>query len=222
MSSGVVLVATAGLVTAACGDTAAIERRDDERDGSFRRDGGLVEPPDGGGGPSDAGAIPELPTCEGYCTLVTSTCTDASTQYRSREECLSVCALLPLGTGEEKGEGTVGCRQLYAGGPAKSDSVAYCAAAGPFGGNLCGDRCSAFCQIAAAVCGPDSGKSSGYGTFAECQTTCAQLVYTDAGDDGLEGPASGDTLNCRLYQLRQAIADPAACAQLADDGGACR
>ena len=217
-AGGLFLVLTG--LAGACGDTAGVETRDDERDAAFSRDGGLVEVPEGGGA-SDAGTSGPPPSCENYCDLVMGSCTDADVQYGSRDECLSFCNLLPLGKASEKGESTVGCRELYAGGPAKTDSVAYCAAAGPFGGNLCGDRCSAFCQLTLAACSPEAGTPA-YGSYADCQTACAQLVYADAGGDGLGGPQDGDTLNCRLYYLREAISDSSACASIAGDSGPCR
>lgn len=215
------VVAAGGLLAAACGDTAAVNRATNDPDASFTRDGGIVEPPEAGGG-SDAGSPPPGPSCENYCDLVMAACTDDNLQYASRAECLAVCALLPLGKDGAKNESSVGCRELYAGGPAKTDSVAYCAAAGPFGGNLCGDRCNAFCQLTVAACTPDAGKGGPYKSYADCQTACAQLVYSDAGGEGPGGPQDGDTLNCRLFYLRGAVFDPSKCVHVSADSGACR
>lgn len=215
------VVAVGGLLAAACGDSPASVRQAPDGDASFKRDGGIVEPPEAGG-PTDAGGGPPAPSCASYCDLVMATCKDENVQYGSRAECLAVCALLPLGKGADKDESTVGCRELYAGGPAKTDSVTYCNAAGPFGGNLCGDRCNAFCQLTVAACAPDAGKSSPYKSFADCQTACAQLVYSEDGGEGPDGPTQGDTLNCRLYYLRGAVSDPSACVNIGADSGACR
>ncbi len=210
--------AAGGLVAMACGSTSPTERPP-VPDSSFAVDGGIVEPPDGSG--SDAAPPAPKPSCDAYCDLVTATCKGEHMQYANKAECLAVCALLPLGQGGEKDTSSVGCRQVYADSPARTDSVKYCAAAGPFGGNLCGDRCTAFCQLTLAACAPDAGKPP-FKSNADCQAACAELPFTDAGGEGLDGPVDGNTLNCRLYHLRTAIKDANYCVNLAPDSGMCR
>jgi hypothetical protein len=194
-----------------------------------RRDSTPVDPPhEGGGQPVDDGGLAP-PSCEKYCTLVMAHCTGDDAQYASGEECHAFCRHLPptepSRAGIEKEAPTVSCRQYWADSPAKTDPKAYCLAAGPFGGNACGDRCTAFCGVLLSACTPDGGVPA-YASQAECASDCAAFSYRDAGLDGggeaPDGPTSGDTLNCRLYRLRAATRDPEACVALRPDGGACR
>src|SRR5207244_4046050 len=94
---------------------------------------------------------------------------------------------------------SVACRQAYAGTPSATDSMKYCPAAGPFGGGLCDDRCTSFCQLTLAVCSPEAGLAP-YPSYGECRTACGGFMLLDGGadggdggGDGLYGPKSGDT-----------------------------
>ncbi|MBX3262526.1 MAG: hypothetical protein KF782_22790 [Labilithrix sp.] len=187
--------------------------------GTARRDAAPVDPTEAGP-PLDA-ALGPPPSCARYCDLVMENCTGAEAQYASAEECLAFCAHLPLvqptrGV-DEKEAASVACRQYWADAPARTSPNAYCLAAGPFGGNVCGDRCTAFCAVTLSACSPDAGATA-YASQPDCATACAGFSYRGAGvDGGGEGPAApddGDTLNCRLYWLRQATGDPEACAAL--------
>lgn len=208
---------------AGCGSTAQAERDPGESDASIRRDGGSVTPPDGGTVDARAPLGPD-PECKPYCELVMKSCTGTQAQYASNEECNELCARLPSGEAGDKASDSVACRQYYAGSPAKTDPAAYCLAAGPFGGGVCGDRCPVFCALAIGACG--SGMSAPFESYPECQTACAGFAYKDGGIDGggepPDGPTSGDTLNCRLYQVRSAVHDGAGCANVGADSGACR
>lgn len=193
--------------------------------GKAGRDGGTVDPLEGGGD-SDAGTNLPPPSCAKYCDLVQKHCTGEHAQYASDEDCLAFCAHVPPGDPwESKKAPSLACRQYYAGNPALTDPAAYCAAAGPFGAGLCGDRCTAFCEVTLSACGPDSGAAP-FPSLADCKTACANFSFRDAGTDGggegLDGPESGDTLNCRLFHLREAVVDREACASLGADAGACR
>lgn len=219
--------ATSYVALPACSSTTATSVRDDAEDAAPRRDGGVVTLPEGGA--ADAAPPPDEPSCETYCALATTSCTGDFQQYRSKAECLAICKLLPLGTAGDEDTSSVACRQHYAGSPARTDAVSYCVAAGPFGGNVCGDRCTAFCQIALAACSPDAG-SAPYASYADCQTACADYAYRapdagDAGDAGGEtpfGPTTGDSLNCRLFHLREAVMDATSCADIAAKSDACK
>ncbi len=194
--------------------------------GPIRRDGALIDPVEGG--PSVDGAPPVTPSCERYCDLVTSNCKGDNAQYASGEECRAFCAFLapvqPTREVEEKYAASVACRQYWADSPAKTDPAGYCLAAGPFGGNVCGDRCTAFCEVLLAACSPTSANAA-YGSLPECATACVSFSYRDAsadgGGEGPSGPDEGDTLNCRLFRLRSAVQDPENCALLRPDAGAC-
>lgn len=211
---------------AACGET--MDGAPDAPDAGLRRDGGPVAPPDAT--PSDAApAPPPVPSCEKYCELVMKSCAGHQAQYASNDECLAFCRRFPEGKPGEQDTSTLACRAFYAGSPAKTDPGKYCVAAGPFGGGTCGDRCTAFCQLAVAACDPDAGatgSSAPYASYPDCATACAEYTYRDAGADGggdtPGGPTSGDTLNCRLYQLRQVYRSGSGCPDVGADSGACR
>jgi hypothetical protein len=156
-------------------------------------------------------------------------CTKANAQYASKEECLALCEHLPLtrpaSEGAAKDAPSVACRQYWADSPARTNPDTYCLAAGPLGGNACGDRCTAFCSIVLSACSPDGGVVA-YESQPECATACVGFSYRDAGTDGggesPDGPTTGDTLNCRLYWLREAAMTPDKCSLLAPQSDACR
>jgi hypothetical protein len=196
-------------------------------DGGLSRDADPVDVFDGSTLPSDAGTPPPPPlSCAKYCDLVQSHCKGEHAQYASKDECLAFCEHIPPGDPYDMKE-TAGmyCRQNYAGSPSLTDPETYCAAAGPFGGGICGDRCTAFCQVAFSACAPDAGAGP-YASVPKCKTECVEYVFKEAGVDGggegLDGPKTGDTLNCRLYHLRKAVIDAGSCADLGPDAGDCR
>ncbi|MDF2696667.1 MAG: hypothetical protein K0S65_5050, partial [Labilithrix sp.] len=141
---------------------------------------------------------------------------------------LAFCKHLPLAQPArnpvEKESPSVGCRQYWADGPARTNPATYCLAAGPFGGNTCGDRCTAFCTVVLSACSPDGGTTA-YANQPECATACANFTYREVGVDGggetPEGPQTGDSLNCRLYWLRAATMNQGACAALSPKSNVC-
>ena len=210
----------------ACGSSSS-SVTPDSPDAAVRRDGSPVDPPDAAA--ADAGPPPQpVPTCTKYCELVQKSCTGDQAQYASDEECLAFCARFPEGKPGEEDTSTLACRAFYAGSPAKTDPGKYCNAAGPWGGGICGDRCNAFCQLAVAACDPDAGTMGApapYPSYGDCATECSAYPFRDAGVDGggegPTGPAGGDTLNCRLYQLRKVLVLGSSCSLVAADSGAC-
>ena len=217
---------TAAVVMAvsSCSSSASAERFAVEADASHR-DGSLVEPADGG--VADAGPPPgPEPECAAYCDSVLESCTGSRAQYASRDECLAFCARLPAGKAGESEGNSIACRQFYAGSPARTDSATYCGAAGPFGGGgLCGDRCPIFCELTQAACAGDAGGAP-YASYPDCQTACLGFPYKDGGVDGggeaHSGPSSGNSLNCRLYYLRDAVRTGGSCQNLGLDSAACK
>lgn len=166
-------------------------------------------------------------TCESYCKDVLATCTGENVQYASPEECVRLCAKFPTGTLGDKAEGTLACRAYHASTTARTDPPTWCAAAGAFGGNVCGDRCAGFCDLAFAVCGAPRGPGAApWADIPDCVTACAGFAYLDGGldggGDGTAGTPSGDTLNCRQRALREAVLDPSQCAALGTDSKRCR
>lgn len=221
--SGLVALPTLAVAFAygcADSDKAATEPDDDA---SLRRDGAPAEALDGSS-LDDAAAAPP-PSCERYCATVTASCEGSSAQYASVEECMAFCEHFQQGKSGETDTNTLACRQYYAGSPSMTDALAYCLAAGPFGGGVCGDRCTAFCQLTQAVCGVGEPLSP-YASMPECATACAGFELRDAGADGggegPDGPDAGDSLNCRFKALRAALTDRSACSDLADDSARCK
>lgn len=216
----VVTSAAAGaLVVAACSSTAS-STPDPDLEAGLSRDGGIVGPAEAGAYDAGIQEGPE-PSCTNYCDLVMGSCTGDQAQYATRTECLEICAHLPSGDAGDKESNTVACREYYAGSPAKTNAGSYCLPAGPFGGGVCGDRCTAFCGLTLGACPPDAGPAP-YGSYSDCQTACAGYDYKDGGGESPTGPTSGDTLNCRLFQARAAVHDSTACANLAIDSGTCQ
>jgi hypothetical protein len=222
-ASTVTLVPLTALVTS-CSSTASSDETAADGEAGSRRDGGLVQAPEAGAYDAGGPEGPE-PSCAAYCDLITANCKDGQAQYASLADCLDLCGHLPPGDAGDKATNTVACRQYYAGSPARTDAPSYCLAAGPFGGGVCGDRCTAFCGLALAACSP-SAPLAPYAGYPDCQTACAGYPYKDGGVDGGGepplGPETGDTLNCRLFHVRSAVLDGSGCIEIGVDSGACR
>lgn len=191
------------------------------------RDAGFVEPPTArdAASASDGGLEGPRPSCEKYCDRIEANCDGPRAQYGSKEECLAICTAFPEGKTGETDTDSLACRQYYASTPAETDPESYCLAAGPFGGGTCGDRCTAFCNLALSVCATDGGALP-YASMPACVTACAAFGYldaaTDGGGEGPFGPNSGDTLNCRMHELRDAVRDAANCRNVGLTSEACR
>jgi hypothetical protein len=218
------LAATAAVLSVASCGSSSVNSDLAVEDASLRKDGGRVEPAEGG--TYDASGPPgPAPECAAYCSLVMESCSQAHAQYASTQECLAFCSRLPPGKAGASEGNSVACRQFYAGSPARLDAVAYCLAAGPFGGGVCGDRCQSFCELTLDTCSPDAGDAP-YTSYPDCQGTCIGYAYRDGGVDGggepPTGPAAGNTLNCRLFYARTAVTTGTGCADLGLDSGACR
>ena len=146
--------------------------------------------------PVDAG--PVAPTCEQYCTAIMANCTGAMSQYKDEATCLSTCkdiAKFPVGTADDKGGNTVGCRTYHA-GAAKGDAKLHCPHAGPTGGNVCGNWCENYCHLSKTNC---SGDLSLYKDDLACMDACKTADAT-----GLPGASTGTTLQCSIYHLTAA------------------
>lgn len=156
-------------------------------------------------------------SCDRYCEMVEASCPGTFAQYENRTQCSRACQALPAGSAGDRAGNTVACRQTYAGNVSKTDPAKYCAVAGPFGGGVCGERCDAYCTLALSAC-----PSGPWGSLPACISACTNLRYEDGGDagEGIFGPTTGDTLNCRTRHLLAAFADPNECETLAS-GGVC-
>lgn len=156
----------------------------------------------GGGGPIN---------CEKYCTAIGAACTQANSEYISKDVCLAMCATFDPGQpGDTKGD-SLNCRYGHA-LAAAADPVHECQKAGPLAID-CTAPCSAFCLLDIAFCTPGEGLFP-YASAADCKTQCmaySYLVSADQTDPSTAGDIlflAGDTLNCRVYHLESAY-DPA-------------
>lgn len=199
----------------ACSSVTAQREVDDTNDASSSREGSVEGSPPPQPRPVDAAPGGD---CDRYCALVSASCTGEFAQYTDTAQCMAVCETLPAGAAGDREGNSVACRQSYAGNVAKTDPALFCAAAGPFGGGVCGERCDAFCALAFAVCAVRPWPSP-----AACVSECSNVRFSDAGPDageGLNGPMSGDTLNCRTRRLLEALSVPEECNEIGP-GGAC-
>ncbi len=202
----------------ACSSGASAVSSFSDTDASSRGDAAVPAPP------VDASANVDgqkSPTCAGYCADIMGNCAGRQQQYATLSECLQVCALLPAGSGGDLRGDSLECRAYFAGDPARTAPAIHCASAGPFGNEVCGGRCEAFCGLVMAACGADSP----YGSAADCKAACSTMPGYPYDADAGEGPdasAVGNTLNCRAAVLRQALGDHSLCAALGAQSSACR
>jgi hypothetical protein len=176
-----------------------------------------VEPPDGGNvdrqdaGDTDAGdAGGGEPiggnNCTTYCTEILATCEGAFRQYESLEQCLNMCADMPLGLENDKSGDSVACRIWHTRAGVMQGAVeVHCRHAGPTGGTVCGSYCESLCDRVTKVCVEANGaQSAAYESKEACLTTCQQDENGQGGyavDRDVELPATGDTVNCRIFHL---------------------
>jgi hypothetical protein len=119
---------------------------------------------------------------------------------------MKVCTNLELGTRNDGDVNSVGCRLRQMRAAATLDS---CIAAGPFGGDVCGTRCSNFCRFVGksclAIAAPPYGGSEG-----TCIEACPSFRRDAALGDNTEVPAfpGADTFNCRSHHLILALSEP--------------
>ena len=166
---------------------------------------GIDEPP------SDPGNSGATPLCNTYCDTVISACPDPAYVYASRDMCLGVCHKLELAgkTGSESDQSgdTIYCRLFYANQALTTGETSTCAEAGPGGNGICGTNCEAYCILMQQTC-PDQFKDSQLfgNSLSNCITQCGALPTLDAGFNADQ--QSGNTINCRLYHVSAASANP--------------
>lgn len=171
-----------------------------------------------GGGPpiSSAGAGPDEPgLCERYCDQVTRVCKGKYEQYRTFDQCVRVCKLLPAGEEGDKETNSVGCRMRQA-ELAESEPFVYCKSAGPLGEGKCGSDCISYCGLMQQACTAASTagnlESSYYDSSQACLTACGALPTTDTAPmhystSAMAEPTSfiGNNVFCRTYHVAAAI-----------------
>jgi len=164
-------------------------------------------------------AAPDV-SCNALCDAVTTSCAGQLQQYASKAECLHECMDMTPGYYADAND-TVGCRQAHA-AAAVSNASAECPAAGPFGAGKCGDRCNSFCTLAVERC---SGAGEIYGSKATCSFECGSRYKFDS--NAAEYTDSGNTLNCRMHYLLDALSNAdagadSACLNAGPNSTACR
>jgi hypothetical protein len=144
--------------------------------------------------------------CVEYCDLMETTCTQTNAEYQDEAACLATCALLEPGNVANPVGNTVACR-VDAVKRAKETQAfeELCPAAGPGGFNgsgeqVCGDRCSTYCELMAEVCGGLSDVAAL--DLESCLTLCSNVPDNPAYD-----PTNGDvkdhdnSIQCRFWHL---------------------
>ncbi|MBI1944539.1 MAG: hypothetical protein HYS27_02525 [Deltaproteobacteria bacterium] len=141
------------------------------------------------------------PTCAYYCATVTANCTGGAAQYDNEAACLAACnannLAWPVGTIADTVGNTLGCRQYHAGAAANDD---HCLHAGPTGGGVCGAYCDTYCDAATANC---TAGNALYTDRNACLAACSVMP-----NDGVVNAGDGDTVQCRLFHVGAAKADP--------------
>ncbi len=147
-------------------------------------------------------------TCDAYCSSIATACTaaDGDLQYAATAGCLALCATFPVGTLEDDGVNTLGCR-IRQTGLVENGAEGVCAAAGPGGDALCGLNCQSFCHSAVQVCPTD------FDSEADCLTKCADIPDCSSTAPYSVNPnptvlPNENSLQCRLYHLTAATLDP--------------
>jgi hypothetical protein len=179
----------------------------------------FTQPAHGGDAGSDAHVDV---SCAVLCDLVDASCKGALAPYATRAECMHECSDMQPGDFGDARD-TLGCRQAHAAAAAQSPAT-ECPAAGSFGAGKCGDRCNSFCTLAVERCG---GAHTIYGDKTTCDFQCGSRYAFDANQPELTD--AGNTLNCRMGYLKQALDSQAAdagapvdCSLAGGDSTACR
>ncbi len=156
-----------------------------------------------------------LDPCVQYCDTIQTSCVQARQQYQDEESCLATCRLLPPGTEERKQGNTVLCRLDVASQVEGGDDPALlCPAAGPsgfdaLGTQVCGDRCTTYCDLIVEVC---SGRSAVADLDLEsCLSLCSMVPDNPAFDPSVgDIKDHDDSIQCRMWHLAVATtaADP--------------
>jgi hypothetical protein len=181
--------------------------------GTPEPDTGTTPPADTGTSTGEAGAAL---SCTSYCAAIMSACTGPNAQYMSTDACMNACPNFPVGMAGDTSGNTLGCRTTHA-MLAASATNPHCWHAGPYGYGACGDECAGFCTLATTWCTPAGGFDGGappYASDSACLTSCGGYKQIDAADGGLgldggynaQGPAAGNTLDCREYHLGASLA----------------
>ena len=178
----------------------------------------------------DGSTTPSSPECVTYCNTLQGACNGDYPQFGTMKACLTGCALYPPGKPDDQsGSGnTLKCRQQHA--TSSLTGTYHCFHAGPFGYAGCGAMCEGFCQIAMGWCAASAGGAP-FASAAACTAECESFPWAPSGPDSLAafretGPTSGNTLECREFQLVKALESNADrdvyCPRAATNSTACK
>jgi hypothetical protein len=140
-------------------------------------------------------------TCANYCSTVATNC--AAQAPFDGFDCATYCGQVSWTPGTEGATSgnTLACRLQHA-TLAATNAALHCPHAGPTGAAVCGSYCDTYCELALEAC---TGGNQVYPDLATCQTACAGL--TDGGATAINA-TSGDTVQCRIWHLGQALSNP--------------
>lgn len=167
--------------------------------------------------------LPKKPNCRDYCELITSTCTqESSQQYASVDACVHTCeGGMELGEAPDYTGDTVACRRYHIyNAVGLGDS--HCDHGGAGGDGHCGTLCNSYCTMADKLCPSEFANTFGLavGVLAQtsCRNQCATLIgkpnpadQADLGYSVNQGKTGGNTIQCRLYHLTESGTDANAC-----------
>lgn len=141
--------------------------------------------------------------CNNYCDMAIAHCTGDNEIFANKLDCVAYCgadgAAWATGAQGDTDGNSVNCR-IYHLGAAAAAPADHCQHAGTTGANTCGTYCENYCALAIGQC---VGGNQLYANQGECETACAGFPT-----NGNIGDAEGDTVQCRLYHLGAAVADP--------------
>lgn len=154
-------------------------------------------------------------TCDGYCKLVMTACTDDLAVYETTADCLAVCNdtdIFETGTEEDRDGQTAACRRYHA-YVALSEPGTHCPHAGPTGDGVCTDEnadsnCPAHCALLRQAC-PASFEAE-YAMNGEdpadaqdnCEADCGTLPDNATASGYSFADAIGETADTGALQCR--------------------
>ncbi len=166
---------------------------------------------DGASGEAGAGGAPAsgpVDLCNEYCDILDDACKSDAEQYRDRDQCMTICHLLPQGTVGGADDDSVACRLKYAQKTRYTngaETAGYCREAGPGGDGRCGTVCEGYCTLMAQVCTQQTAGMYHFASNDDCLATCnalpqATVPYSDTNPL----VSDGNHALCRLFHVASA------------------
>jgi len=146
--------------------------------------------------------------CNEYCDILDDACKSDAEQYRDRDQCMTICHLLPQGTVGAADDDSVACRLKYAQKTRYTngaETAQYCREAGPGGDNRCGTVCEGYCTLMAQVCTQQTAGMYHFASTDDCLSTCNALpAPTVPYSDTNPLVSDGNHALCRLFHVASA------------------